>query len=78
MGLELNENHWAALGFTILAWVFGWYALVLVTAKIGEEDSFPVEVTKNQYYGLGFSIGIAVMVWLKNVYAIQGDKEQQD
>lgn len=77
-GLELNQNHWAALAFTILAWVFGWYALVLITAKLGEEDKFPVKVTSNQYYGLGFSIGIAVLVWLKNVYAIQGDKEQQD
>lgn len=76
--LELNENHWAALGFTILAWVFGWYALVLITAKLGEEDKFPVAVTPTQYYGLGFSVGIAVLVWLKNVYAIQGDRAQQD
>ena len=76
--LELNQNHWAALAFTILAWVFGWYALVLITARLGEEDKFPVKVTTNQYYGLGFSVGIAVLVWLKNVYAIQGDKEQQD
>ena len=78
MGIELNENHYASLVFTILAWVFGWYGLVLITAKLGEEDKFPVKVTANQYYGLGFSIGIAVLVWLKNVYAIQGDKEQQD
>ena len=78
MSSKLNENHWASLVFTILAWMAGWYGLVLITAKIGEEDKFPVKVTANQYYGLGFSIGIAVLVWLKNVYAIQGDKEQQD
>lgn len=76
--MELNENHWAALVFTILAWVFGWYALVLITARLGEEDTFPVAVTTNQYYGLGFSIGIAILVWLKNVYAIQGDTAQQN
>ena len=78
MGITLNENHWASLAFTILAWIFGWYGLVLITAKLGEEDKFPVPVAPNQYYGLGFSVGIAVLVWLKNVYAIQGDKEQQD
>ena len=78
MALTLNENHWAALAFTILAWVFGWYSLVLITAKLGREDKFPVTVTENQYYGLAFSIGIGVLVWLKNVYAIQGDEEQQD
>lgn len=78
MALKLNQNHWAALGFTILAWVFGWYGLVLITAKLGREDTFPINVTTRQYYGLGFSVGIAVLVWLKNVYAIQGDREQQD
>ena len=78
MTIKLNENHWASLVFTILAWMAGWYGLVLITAKLGEEDKFPVKVTPNQYYGLGFSVGIAVLVWLKNVYAIQGDKEQQD
>ena len=77
MGLTLNENHWASLAFTILAWTSGWYGLVLITAKLGTEDKFPVNVTSNQYYGLGFSIGIAILVWLKNVYAIQGDAEQQ-
>ena len=79
MPLKLNENHWAALVFTVIAWVTGWYALVLITAKYGgEEDRFPLRPTVNQYYGLAFSVGIAVLVWLKNVYAIQGDKEQQD
>ena len=76
-GIKLNENHWAALAFTILAWVFGWYGLVLITAKLEKENKFPLSPTLNQYYGLGFSVGIAVLVWLKNVYAIQGDKEQQ-
>ena len=79
MGLELNSNHWAALVFTISAWVSGWYALVLITAKYGDpvEDKFPLVPTLSQYYGLGFSIGIAILVWLKNIYAIQGDDEQQ-
>ena len=81
MSLKLNENHWAALVFTITAWIAGWYALVLITAKYGSthgEDKFPLKPTVNQYYGLVFSVGIAVLVWLKNVYAIQGDKEQQN
>ena len=80
MALLLNENHWYALAFTVLAWVAGWYALVLITAKYGDpvEDRFPLKPTMNQYYGLAFSVGIAILVWLKNVYAIQGDKEQQD
>ena len=74
-----NHNHWAALVFTIIAWVTGWYSLVLITANsaVGE-TSFPLMPTKAQYYGLGFSIGIALLVWLKNMYAIQGDREQQD
>ena len=75
--MELNENHWAALAFTILAWVFGWYGLVLITARLGDEDTFPVKVTPDQYKGLGFSVFIAVLVWLKNIYAIQGDTAQQ-
>ena len=78
MGLKLNDNHWAALLFTIIAWITGWYALVLITAKYGEEDTFPLKPTVNQYYGLAFSVGIATLVWLKNVYAIQGDEEQQN
>lgn len=80
MGLKLNDNHWWALFFTVLAWVFGWYALVLITAKFGDpvEDKFPLKPTTTQYYGLGFSIGIGILVWIKNVYAIQGDTEQQD
>tara|TARA_R110001592_G_scaffold102969_3_gene290234 strand:- start:532 stop:795 length:264 start_codon:yes stop_codon:yes gene_type:complete len=87
MGLNLNQNHWAALVFTIMAWVTGWYALVLITATNRSTDTrgnpidetkFPLNPTINQYYGLGFSVGIAVLVWLKNVYAIQGDEEQQD
>ena len=76
--MQLNQNHWAALAFTILAWIFGWYGLVLITAKLGQEDKFPVKVTTNQYYGLIFSVFIAILVWLKNVFAIQGDREQQD
>ena len=77
-GLKLNQNHWAALIFTIIAWVTGWFALVLVTAKYGAEDKFgELKVTRNQYIGLAFSLLIAVFVWLKNVYAIQGDDVQQ-
>ena len=78
MSLQLNQNHWGALVFTILAWISGWYALVLITANYGTEDTFPLRPTISQYYGLGFSVIIATLVWLKNVYAIQGDEEQQN
>ena len=39
MSLNLNQNHWAALVFTIIAWVTGWYALVLITATNRSTDT---------------------------------------
>lgn len=75
--MELNTNHWAALVFTVVAWVTGWYALVLVTADVKTQTVFPLEPTKSQLYGLIFSVFISVLVWLKNIYAIQGDTDEQ-
>ena len=78
--LTLNQNHWAALVFGIIGWVFGWYSLVLTTASINkpEEQNFPLKPTATQYLGIAFAVAIAILSWLQRLYAIQGDEEQQD
>ena len=75
--MQLNNNHWASLIFTIIAWIAGWYGLVLVTADYATQAIFPLHPTKDQFYGLIFSVFIAILVWLKNIYAVQGDTDEQ-
>ena len=82
---KTNINHWASLLFGIVGWLFGWYSLVLVTARTRSEtvngvvkpreDKFPKKPTKLQYYGLIFALGLAVLSWLQRLYAVQGEEQ---
>jgi len=74
--LSINKNHWYGLFFGILGWLFGWYSLVLIVTKF-ENDKFPVSPTKYQWYGAVFAIIIGIISWLRYLFSLQGDKDQQ-
>lgn len=71
---KFNLNHWAALIFSIVGWVLGWYSIVLINVKYSN-DTFPVNPTKHQWYGAGFAVGLATLSWIRYFYTLQEESE---
>ena len=71
--IRFGGRRAVGLVFTILASIFAWYNLVLMTEGIDED--YPgncwVAPTKYQWIGLLFAVGIGLQMWLRQCFIIR-------
>ena len=63
-----NRNRILSLCLMIFSSVIGWYSLILFTNPC-DSKNFPFP-SKNQIYGLFFTIVIALQVWTQKCFTI--------
>ena len=61
----LTPNREYAFYLGLIASIFSWYTLILMTQKKN------IVITRNQYIGLGFAIGAYTLWWIKVCYTVK-------
>ena len=61
----ITENRKIAFYLGLIASIFSWYALLLMT------QTKKIVITQNQYIGLGFAIGAYTLWWIKICYTVK-------